>query len=111
MDNYNFYRDTMILDLLKYLFVLVKALSEAWLDVIKRCISGEINPQVVEIETEIESLIGQVVLACSITLTPGTLTIDLDPERRVLKVATIVPIKREDIVPFEPYIKKIFDRD
>ena len=101
----------LLLDVLEYLFILTKALSEAWLDVVKRSISGDINPQVVEIETEIKSLIGQVVLACSITLTPGTLTIGLDPERRILKVATIVPIRREDIVPFEPYIKKIFDRN
>ncbi|HIQ38448.1 MAG TPA: cation:proton antiporter [Methanothermococcus okinawensis] len=101
----------LLLDVLEYLFILAKALSEAWLDVVKRSINGDINPQIVEIETEINSLIGQVLLACSITLTPGTLTIGLDPRRRVLKVATIVPIKREDIVPFEPYIKKIFDRN
>ncbi|HIP84433.1 MAG TPA: cation:proton antiporter [Methanothermococcus okinawensis] len=101
----------LLLDILEYLFVMIKALCEGWLDVLKRCIRGDINPQVVEIETEIKSLIGQVVLACSITLTPGTLTVDLDPEKRVLKVATIVPIRREDIIPFEPYIKKIFDRD
>jgi energy-converting hydrogenase B subunit A len=37
------------------------------------------------------------------------LVIDLIPEERKLKVATISPRSREDIVPFEPYIKKIFD--
>ncbi|WP_292460166.1 monovalent cation/H+ antiporter subunit E [Methanothermococcus sp.] len=92
-----------------YIFVLLKALSEAWLDVVRRSVNGCINPQVVEIETNINNLIGQVLLACSITLTPGTLTIGLSPEKRRLKIATISPRKRDEIVPFEPYIKKIFD--
>ncbi|MDK2789719.1 MAG: energy-converting hydrogenase subunit [Methanothermococcus sp.] len=91
-----------------YIFVLLKALGEAWLDVVKRSITGEIDPKIVEIETNIENLVGQVLLACSITLTPGTLTIDLIPEKGILKVATISPRKRDEIVPFEPYIKKIF---
>ncbi|WP_421077795.1 monovalent cation/H+ antiporter subunit E [Methanothermococcus sp. Ax23] len=92
-----------------YIFVLLKALSEAWLDVVRRSINGSINPQIIEIETDINSLIGQVLLACSITLTPGTLTIGLSPEKKILKIATISPRKRDEIVPFEPYIKKIFD--
>ncbi|MBW9221755.1 monovalent cation/H+ antiporter subunit E [Methanothermococcus sp. SCGC AD-155-C09] len=98
-----------VFDTIGYLFILIKALSEAWLDVVKRSVTGNIDPQIVEIETEINNLIGQVLLACSITLTPGTLTIGLNPEKRILKVATIAPIKKEDIIPFEPYIKKIFD--
>ncbi|AEF96343.1 monovalent cation/H+ antiporter subunit E [Methanotorris igneus] len=92
-----------------YIVVLLKAIAEAWVDVVKRCINGDINPQVIEIETSINSLIGQVLLACSITITPGTLTIDLIPEKRILKVATISPRTRDEIIPFEPYIKKIFD--
>ena len=100
-----------IFNAIRYLFILIKALSEAWLDVIKRSITGNIDPQIIEIETEINNLMGQVLLACSITLTPGTLTIGLNPEKRILKVATIAPIKKEDIIPFEPYIKKIFDGD
>ena len=92
-----------------YTLVFLKALAEAWLDVVRRSINGNINPEVVEIETEINSLIGQVLLASSITLTPGTLTIGLSPEKKILKVATISPRKRDEIVPFEPYIKKIFD--
>ncbi len=98
-----------IVGLVGYPIILLKALFEAWFDVVIRSINGNIEPQVIEIETEINSLIGQVLLATSITLTPGTLTIGLLPEKRILKVATISPRKRDEIVPFEPYIKKIFD--
>jgi energy-converting hydrogenase B subunit A len=85
-----------------YSIVFLKALAEAWIDVVKRSFDGKIDP-------EINSLMGQVLLASSITLTPGTLTIDLDSENKILKVASISPRTKDEIVPFEPYIKKIFD--
>ncbi|ADC69882.1 cation antiporter [Methanocaldococcus sp. FS406-22] len=98
-----------LLGIIGYLAVLIKAICESWVDVVKRSINGEINPQVIEIESIINNPTGLVLLSWSITATPGTLVIDLIPEERKLKVATISPRSREDIVPFEPYIKKIFD--
>ena len=92
-----------------YFVVLTKALGEAWIDVIKRSIDGDINPEISVISTDINSLAGQVLLASSITLTPGTLTIELAPKRKQLRVASISPRTKEEIIPFEPYIKKIFD--
>ncbi|WP_081430832.1 monovalent cation/H+ antiporter subunit E [Methanococcus maripaludis] len=92
-----------------YLIVFLKALGEAWIDVVKRSFDGKIDPEVIEINTDINSLMGQVLLASSITLTPGTLTIDLNSENKTLKVASISPRTKDEIVPFEPYIKKIFD--
>lgn len=92
-----------------YSIVFLKALAEAWIDVVKRSFDGKIDPEVIEINTDINSLMGQVLLASSITLTPGTLTIDLDSENKILKVASISPRTKDEIVPFEPYIKKIFD--
>ncbi|CAB3287378.1 Energy conserving hydrogenase Ehb protein A [Methanocaldococcus lauensis] len=92
-----------------YVAVLIKAITESWIDVVKRSITGDIKPEVVEIESIINNPTGLILLSWSITATPGTLVIDLIPEERRLKVATISPRSREDIVPFEPYIKKIFD--
>ena len=59
-----------------------------------------IDPVVVEIET---------ILANSISLTPGTLSVDLDSENNIIKVAAISPRSKEDIIPFEPYIKKMLE--
>ncbi|WP_456416930.1 monovalent cation/H+ antiporter subunit E [Methanocaldococcus sp.] len=92
-----------------YLAILIKAITESWIDVVRRCINGDIKPEIIEIESIINNPTGLILLSWSITATPGTLVIDLIPEKRKLKVATISPRSREDIVPFEPYIKKIFD--
>ncbi len=63
----------------------------------------------VEIPTVLERPISQTILANSITLTPGTLSIDLDSEKQVLRVATITPRSNEDVIPFEPYIKGMLE--
>ena len=65
-----------------------------------------IDPVVVEIETV---LVSQTILANSISLTPGTLSVDLDSENNIIKVAAISPRSKEDIIPFEPYIKKMLE--
>jgi len=62
-----------------------------------------------EIETELKRPVSQTILANSITLTPGTLSIDLDSENQVLKVAIIYPRTKEEVIPFEPYIKGMLE--
>jgi Na+/H+ ion antiporter subunit. len=42
-------------------------------------------------------------------LTPGTLSVDLDSENNIIKVAAISPRSKEDIIPFEKYIKKMLE--
>ena len=68
-----------------------------------------IDPVVVEIETVLERPVSQTILANSISLTPGTLSVDLDSENNIIKVAAISPRSKEDIIPFEPYIKKMLE--
>jgi len=68
-----------------------------------------IEPVVVDIHTDLERTVSQTILANSITLTPGTLTVDLIPEDQIIKVATIAPRDTEDIIPFEKYIKKMLE--
>lgn len=73
------------------------------------CKGDKYNPQVINIETELKREISQTFLANSITLTPGTLTVDLDSENQILKVAVITPRDAKDVIPFEPYIKGMFE--
>ncbi|MGL6298962.1 MAG: Na+/H+ antiporter subunit E, partial [Methanobacteriaceae archaeon] len=60
-----------------YFIILIYEIIKATLDVAKRCVTKNIEPVVVEIETVLERPVSQTILANSITLTPGTLSIDL----------------------------------
>lgn len=92
-----------------YFIVLLFEILKAEIDVVKRIINGDVDPVVVEIKTELKRPVAQVLLANSITLTPGTLSIDLDSENCILKVATISPRSVEEVIPFEPYIKGMLE--
>ena len=72
-------------------------------------LTGKINPHVMEVETDLKKPISHVVLANSITLTPGTVTVDVDHSRRVLTVAAITPRSRDDVVPFERHIRGMLE--
>ncbi len=62
-----------------YFFVFTFELLKANFDVAKRVVSPKlpINPGIVEVKTRLKSKIGRLFLANSITLTPGTLTVDI----------------------------------
>ena len=66
-----------------YLVVFLWEMLKANLDVARRVLTPSlpINPGVVEIETGLQSRIGKLLLANSITLTPGTLTMDVTGNR------------------------------
>lgn len=100
---------TRIFYAIAYFIVLIWEIIKATWNVAGRTINGKVEPVVMEIETELKRPISQTILANSITLTPGTLSIDLDSENQILKVATITPRSREDVIPFEPYIKGMLE--
>ena len=100
---------TRIFYAIAYFIVLIWEIIKATWDVAGRTINGKVEPVVVEIETELKRPISQTILANSITLTPGTLSIDLDSENQILRVATITPRSKEDVIPFEPYIKGMLE--
>lgn len=79
------------------------------LNVSYQCLTGDINPVVMEIPTVLKREVSQVTLGNSITLTPGTLTIDIDHDHQVLLVAVITPRTNEAVIPFEPYIKGMLE--
>lgn len=61
-----------------YAFVFLKELIKANLDVAFRVIDPElpIRPGIVKVETRLKSRLGRLLLANSITLTPGTITVE-----------------------------------
>ncbi len=85
-------------------------------EVIYRVLSGKINPAIVKVETGLKSETGAYILSNSITLSPGTLTIELEPDTHVLYIHCL-NWKKEKGEKAEPgdvsgilhfFIKKIF---
>ena len=69
-----------------YLVYFLVALIKANFDLAKRVLSKDmkIHPRMVEIETTMQSDLGKLFLANSITLTPGTLTVDVMDNRMLV---------------------------
>ncbi|MDH7516877.1 MAG: Na+/H+ antiporter subunit E [Candidatus Thermoplasmatota archaeon] len=62
------------------------ALTRANLDVAYRVITGKIKPGIVRISPDLKTDLGITMLANSITLTPGTLSVDIDEDTNDLYV-------------------------
>ncbi|MFH1101442.1 MAG: Na+/H+ antiporter subunit E [Methanobacteriota archaeon] len=62
------------------------ALAKANLDVAYRVITGKIHPGIVRISPDLKTDLGITMLANSITLTPGTLSVDIDEETNDLYI-------------------------
>ena len=71
------------LQVARYLGVFFLALLRSNFDMARRVLSPAlpIRPALVEVETSLQSDLGRLLLANSITLTPGTLTVDVEGER------------------------------
>ncbi|MCD6415055.1 MAG: Na+/H+ antiporter subunit E [Candidatus Diapherotrites archaeon] len=59
-------------------------MTKANLDVAYRVITGKINPGIVKIKPDLKTGLATTVLANSITLTPGTLTVDVTDKNELL---------------------------
>ncbi len=100
-----------IIYILIFLFELVKSN----LDVARRVLTPSlpINPGIVEVKTKLKSKMGRLILANSITLTPGTLTIDIKEDTLYIHW---IDVQTEDIKgateqivrKFEKYLEKIY---
>ncbi|MEA2078149.1 MAG: Na+/H+ antiporter subunit E [Candidatus Marinimicrobia bacterium] len=98
-----------------YLFVFLKELIVSNLDVARRVVDPKlpIKPGIVKVKTKLNSRIGRTILANSITLTPGTLTVDIKDEYLYIHW---IEIKYEDlegatkdiVQKFEKYLEVIF---
>jgi multicomponent Na+:H+ antiporter subunit E len=69
-----------------YIFPFIFAMAKANVDVAYRVITGRINPAIVKIDPKLKNDMSITILANSITLTPGTLSVDVRPETNELFV-------------------------
>ena len=93
-----------------YFLDLIYEIIKSTIDVaFNKIMRRDINPVVIDVETVLKRPVSQTILANSISLTPGTLSVDLDSENQIIKVAAISPREKKDIIPFEPYIKKMLE--
>lgn len=98
-----------------YVFVFLWELMKATWDVAGRVISPRlpINPGIVKVRTGLKSPLGRLALANSITLTPGTMTVETDGEFYYIHWIDIrsdnIEAATETIVStFEKYLEVIF---
>lgn len=75
--------------LVVYIIPFFIEMTRANLDVAMRVITGKINPGIVRVSPGLETDLGVLLLANSITLTPGTLTVEVDEESGDLFVHVI----------------------
>jgi len=80
-ENFRMMNPLRWLIMLVYAIPLFIEMAKANLDVTYRIITGNIEPGIVKIEPDLETDLGLTFLANSITLTPGTLTVDIDDEK------------------------------
>jgi multicomponent Na+:H+ antiporter subunit E len=74
------------LTFLVYLFPFFLAMARANIDVAYRVITGRINPGIVKIDPNLRNDTSLTLLATSITLTPGTLSVDVDQKTNELYI-------------------------
>lgn len=100
-----------------YVVLFVKELLVANLDVAYRVLSPSmpIKPVVILLPLRVEKDIAITTIANSITLTPGTLTMDYDADRNALYVHTLYCDDTENVTgpirSWEDYALRIFDED
>ena len=101
--------------LIAWLVVFFIELIKSNIDVMSRVITPKvrINPAIVEVKTGLKSPLGRLALANSITLTPGTLTADIEGDTLYIHWidATDVDIEgatRKIVSKFEKHLEVIF---
>lgn len=98
-----------------FLFYLFGAIVKSNLDVARRVVRRRIpiNPGIVEVRTRLASPTGRTVLANAITLTPGTLSVDIRGDRLYIHWIDVSDpgeerATREIVSGFERYLEVIF---
>ncbi len=86
-----------------YLGPFLLAMAKANLDVAYRVITGRIKPGIVKINPEFKTDLAVTMLGNSITLTPGTLSVDVDEKKNHLYIHWI------NVLHKEPSIEEVCD--
>jgi len=94
-----------------YLVIFIIALIRSNVDVALRVLSPQlpINPAIVTVKTQLQSPLGKLILANSITLTPGTLTVDIIDDN--LQIHWIDSTPGTDLAHATQAISDQFERD
>jgi multicomponent Na+:H+ antiporter subunit E len=105
-----------IIYVIQYLFVFLWALVKSNFSMARRVISPSlpINPGIVEFKTKLQNETATLILANSITLTPGTLTVDLKDDEFYIHWIDVEAHTSEEAYksiaePFEKILQKIFN--
>ncbi|CDF58151.1 Na+/H+ antiporter subunit E [Thermobrachium celere] len=79
---FHLFNPAKFINLILYVFVFLKELWKANVDVAKRALNPNlpVNPGIVKVPVNLESEYGMAMLANSITLTPGTITMEIVEE-------------------------------
>ena len=99
--------------LVVYLLVVLFKMYVASFQVLFNVLRGDINPRVVHFRTRLKSDVARVILANSITLTPGTISLHLDDDHLIvhwLNATTTHSKYAGELIkgPFEKLLKRIF---
>lgn len=99
--------------LVVYAVVVIYKMYVASFKVLFNVLRGDINPRVVHFRTRLKSDIARVLLANSITLTPGTISLHLDDDHLIvhwLNASTRHSKYAGELIkgPFERLLKRIF---
>ena len=99
-----------------YMFYFIYAMIKANIDVALRVINPKlpINPGIVKVKTNLKTNAGKLALANSITLTPGTLSVDIVDQYLYIhwidvKHPDIEGASREIVRGFEKFLEVIFE--
>ena len=89
-------------------------MTKANLDVAYRVITGKINPGIVRVETSLKNSYAMTMLANSITLTPGTLTVDVDENNGTyyihwINITKVEPTGEDIYGSFEEWAKRVVE--
>jgi len=105
----------VLINVILYLGVFLDELVRANLNVLRLVLTPkiDIHPGIVEIRTRLKSPLGRLVLANSITLTPGTLVVDIRGDRLFIhwiNVSAKDPVAATEAIAgrFEKYLSVIY---
>ena len=112
----NFFQVKRFLYLLLYIPIFLFYVILANIDVSYRVLHPKlpIEPGIVKVKTTLSTVTGRVALANSITLTPGTLTVELTDDGYIyvhwinVKAVDVEEATRRIIGRFEPILKEVF---
>ncbi|MGO1651113.1 Na+/H+ antiporter subunit E [Senegalia sp. (in: firmicutes)] len=94
-----------VFTIIKYFFILIFEIYISAIDLIKSIIKNEYNPSIIELKLNIKDPLLITLVANSITLTPGTITVDKNANH-----LTVIYIRADKDKKVEKNIRHKFER-